>query len=89
MAEPEEDMSKFLSANELRILGLVLAEYLSDLKRDGLDIESASAGEFTKEKVVMHLRNIGQNQLALLLSKKRGEYYIFVCMVMNCIHKHS
>ena len=65
-------MSKFLSANELRILGLVLAEYLNALKNNGLDIESASPGEYTKKQIVMHLRNIGQNQLALLLSKKRG-----------------
>ena len=66
-------MSRSLSENELRILGLVLGEHLGLLRANGLDLEGASPGRLTKERVAMHLRNIGQVQLAQLLSEKRGE----------------
>ena len=78
-------MSRSLSENELRILGLVLGEHLGLLRANGLDLEGASPERLTKERVAMHLRNIGQDQLAQLLSEKRGETVlaIFHLMLQN------
>ena len=73
-AEPDEDMSDILSANDLKILGLVLAQgHLNRLKQMGLDIENTRPGRITKEKVADALKQIGQDQLALVLRDKRGK----------------
>ena len=67
-------MSDILSANDLKVLGLVLAQvHLSRLKQLGLDIEDTHSGRITKEKVADALKQIGQDQLALVLRDKRGK----------------
>lgn len=71
--EPDEDMSKVLTVNELRILGLVLAEHLNALKAKGLDIERVNEVKVTKEEIVSILREIDRDELADTLSKKRGK----------------
>ena len=64
-----------LTADELRILNIVLAEYSTKLKEKGLDFESAISEQLsvTKERVVSCLQDIGQSDLATILSKKQGE----------------
>ena len=64
-----------LTADELRILNIVLAEYSTKLKEAGLDFESATSEQqsVTKERVVSCLQDIGQSDLGTILSKKQGE----------------
>ena len=64
-----------LTADELRILNIVLAEYSTKLKDKGLDFESAISERqsVTKERVVSCLQDIGQSDLGTILSKKQGK----------------
>ena len=64
-----------LTADQLRILNIVLAEYSTKLKDKGLDFESAISERqsVTKERVVSCLQDIGQSDLGTILSKKQGE----------------
>ena len=67
-------MSDILSANDIKILGLVLAQgHLTRLKQMGLNIEDTRPGQITKEKVADALKQIGQDRLALVLRDKRGK----------------
>ena len=72
--EPDKDsMSDILSANDLKILGLVLAQtQLGNLKEIGMDIEDPHLGKITKEKFADALKQIGQDRLALVLRDKQG-----------------
>ena len=65
-----------LTADELRILNIVLAEFSTKLSEAGLDLESAISEQqsITKERVVSCLQDIGQSDLGTILSKKRGEH---------------
>ena len=64
-----------LSADDLRILIIVLVEYLDKLKEVGLNFETAVASKttITKRKVVQCLQRIHQPQLADILSARQGE----------------
>ena len=64
-----------LTDDELRILNIVLSEYSTKLKEEGLDLESAISEQhsITKERVVSCLQGIGQGDLGTILSKKQGE----------------
>ena len=66
-------MSDVLSANDLKIIRLLLAQgHLSNLKRIGFDMDSPSIGEITKEKFAEALKQVGQDQLAQVLRDKQG-----------------
>ena len=69
-----------LSADDLRILSIVLVEYLDSLKEVGLNFETAVAGQttITKRKVVQCLQRIYQPQLADILSARQGEYRVVI-----------
>ena len=76
-----------LSADELRILNIVLVEYLHELKDVGLSFEtdiaatdqpgvdksSTDQSVITKKRVVECLQLIGQQELAGILSKRHGK----------------
>ena len=64
-----------LSADELRILNIVLVEYLDNLKQVGIDFETAVASQttITKKKVVESLQQIRQHNLADILNGRQGE----------------
>ena len=64
-----------LSADDIRILNIVLVEYLDKLKEVGLNFETAVASQtiITKKKVVESLQQIHQHHLADILSARQGE----------------
>ena len=74
-----------LSADEMRILNMVLVEYLDELKDAGLCFETIVHDQpttdqpatdqpiITKKRVMECLQQIGQHELAAILSKKQGE----------------
>ena len=69
-----------LSADELRILNIVLVEYLDKLNHVGLHFEAATADQpatdqpvITKKRVVECLQRIGQHELAGILIKRQGK----------------
>ena len=74
-----------LSADEIRILNMVLVEYLDELKGAGLCFETVvdnqpttdqpatDQSRITKKRVMECLQQIGQHELAEILSKKQGE----------------
>ena len=64
-----------LSADELRILKILLEEHLVKLNENGLNIESAISDQLdvTNERVVKCLRIIDQKDKADILDKKQGE----------------
>ena len=64
-----------LSADDLRILNIVLVEYLDKLNEVGLNFETAIASQttVTKKKVVESLQQIRQHHLADILSARQGE----------------
>ena len=64
-----------LSADDLRILSIVLVEYLDKLKEVGLNFETAAASQttITKRRVIQCLQRIRQPHLADILSTRKGE----------------
>ena len=74
-----------LSADEMRILNMVLVEYLDKLEDAGLCFETVVDDQpttdqpatdrpiITKKRVMECLQQIGQHELAEILSKKQGE----------------
>ena len=71
---------KPLSADDLRILNIILIEYLDRMKQVGLYFETSVADKLaidqpaiTKKRVVECLQQIEQHDLAEILSKKQGE----------------
>ena len=64
-----------LSADDLRILNIVLVEYLDILREGGLNFETAVTSQttITKKKVVEYLQQIGQCHLADILNGRQGE----------------
>ena len=79
-----------LSADELRILNIVLVEFFDKVKDAGLSFETAIADKpatdhrgvnqsstvqpvITKKRVVECLQQIGQHELAGILSRKHGK----------------
>ena len=65
-----------LTAEELRILNVVLAGYSDELKEEGLNLEIAIADNeqpITKERVVSCLKSIKKHDLANILARKRGK----------------
>ena len=70
-----------LTADELRILNIVLVEYLDRLKGVGLQFEPAIADQaaaeqpvITKKRVVECLQKINQHKLAGILIKRHGKH---------------
>ena len=63
-----------LTEDELRILTIVLAEHLADIKENGLNLEAAISGqqEIKKTTVVESLRRIGQENISKILNNKQG-----------------
>ena len=65
-----------LSADELRILNIVLAGYTNQLSMKGLNLDQELKNSdppcVTKERVVSFLQKIGQADLADILKDKRG-----------------
>ena len=69
-----------LSDDELRILNIVLVEYINKLKDVGLyldaaitDKASADQPVITKKRMMECLEQIGQHELARILSKQQGK----------------
>ena len=66
-----------MSADELRILNIVLVEYLDKLQHVGLYFETdqPATGQpvITKKRVVECLQQIGQHDLAGILIKRQGK----------------
>jgi hypothetical protein len=69
-----------LSADELRILNIVLVEYMDKLNVVGLYFETAITDQrstnqpvVTKKKVVECLQQINQHELAGILIKRQGK----------------
>ena len=64
-----------LSADDLRILSIVLVEYLDRLREVGLNFETAVVSQttITKRNVVQCLQRIHQPHLADILSARQGE----------------
>ncbi len=64
-----------LTADDLRILNIVLVEYLDELKEVGLNFETAVASQttVTKKRVVEGLQQICQRHLADILNRRQGE----------------
>ena len=71
-----------LSADDLRILNIVLVEYLNRLGKVGLYLETTVASQtvITKKTVVKGLQQIGQHDLANILSTRQGENLQSKCM---------
>lgn len=69
-----------LSPDDLRILSIVLVEYLEKLKEVGVNFETAVASQttITKRKVVQCLQRIHQPHLADILSARQGESGIVI-----------
>ena len=72
-----------LTADELRILNIVLVEYIDKLNSVGLYFETAIADQsatksdqplVTKKRMVECLQQIGQRELAEILIKNQGMY---------------
>ena len=70
-----------LSADELRILNIVLVEYVDQLNNVGLYIKAAIADQpatdqpvVTKKRVAECLQQIGQQELAEILITSQGEF---------------
>jgi hypothetical protein len=71
-----------LSADELRILNIVLVEYIDKLNKIGLYFETSAADQpatnqpvVNKKRVVECLQQIGQHELARILIKSQGEFF--------------
>ena len=64
-----------LTDDELRILKIVLAEYLDELNKKELSLDLAISGELkiTKRMVVECLHLIGQIHISKILDKKQGK----------------
>ena len=64
-----------LSADDLRILNIVLVDHLDKLDGVGLKLSTAAASQtaITKKNVVDCLQQIGQHDLANVLSARQGE----------------
>ena len=69
-----------MTADELRILNIVLVEYLDRLREVGLHFEPAIADQaateqpvITKKRVVECLQKINQYKLAGILIKRHGK----------------
>ena len=61
-----------LIESDIRVLALVLSEYLPNLERSGLNLKQDNI-RITKEELVMHLRNIDQHELADIFSEDDGK----------------
>ena len=61
-----------LTESDIRVLALVLSEYLPNLEGSGLNLKQDNI-HITKEELVMHLRNIDQHQLAEIFSEDNGK----------------
>ena len=57
---------------------IVLAEHLSKLAENGLDLESYISGQqkITKKRIVECLHHIGQNDISKTLKSKQGKNII-------------
>ena len=60
-----------LTESDVRVLALVLSEYLPNLERSGLNLKPDI--RITKEELVMHLRKIDQHELAKIFSEDDGK----------------
>ena len=83
-------MPTLLTAEELRILNVVLAGYSHQLEKEGLNLErdiSHNKRPVTKEGVVSCLQNIKQYDLANILSGKRGKRIVnkIMCLFAGII----
>ena len=67
-----------LSADELRILKILLSEHLEKLTENGVSLDLALSGGLllTKERVVECLHHIGQVGLSKILNNKQGNKMI-------------
>ena len=68
------DVHPPLTADELRILKILLAEHLGKLTENGVSLDLALSGGLvlTKQKVVECLDLIGQVSISKVLSNKQG-----------------
>ena len=67
----------FLTESDIRILNIVLAEYLPKLKKHDLNLDQDHQDNHprvTKEEVVTCLWKIGQNEFAKILEKNNGKF---------------
>jgi hypothetical protein len=60
-----------LTESDIRILAVILAEHLRNLKEQGLNLNEGE--RITKKEVVIHLQNIDQQELAEILSQDSGK----------------
>ena len=70
------DVHPPLTDNEMRILKILLAEYLDQLNENGvsLDLALSGASVLSKQNVVEGLHLIGQVSMAKILGVKQGKF---------------
>ena len=61
-----------LTESDVRILNIVLAEYLPMLKDSGLNLNQEDHPHITKDELVMHLEKIN-DEFAKILSESKGK----------------
>ena len=69
------DVHSPLTDNEMRILKILLAEYLDQLNKNGVSLDLALSGALVlpKQSVVEGLHQIGQVSMAKILDNKQGK----------------
>ena len=80
-----------LTDDELRILKIVLAEYLDELNKKELNLDLAISGELkiTKRMVVECLHLIGQIHVSKILDKKQGNAINLYSELVSTRHAHT
>ena len=74
------DVHPPLSADDLRILKILLSEHLEKLTENGVNFDLALSGELvlTQERVVECLHHIGQVGLSKILNNKQGNKNLMI-----------